>query len=210
MMVFMKGGLFMLWWILLLLMALILLIPVQIRTDGLRAERRVMRVTVSAAGWKRTWQIESHPGPDGRTVEITGEGGTTRRMQPDPRHGQRLMRFAQALRHAPMARRFLTAHVHPLQLDAQWLFHASSAASTALATGGLRMALSLLPRRWLRVARIRILPDFLRDHSTLQWRCIFRLRPGTLLLTAGLLALQCAGRALKMEAERLWNIPSEN
>ena len=197
-------------WVILTALTILMALPLRVQIDLHRGQRRLLRLQAGIGHVTRTWMIESQRTPQGRVISVTGHNGHMRQIRPGSQQRRMASTWLRLLRHCRAARRFLMRHMHPLQLDAQLMLHASSAASTALATGGLRMIIAALPARWVRVARLRILPDFLNDHSTLQTRCIFLTRPGTLILTAGLLLAHVAWQAINREVQSLWNTPSEN
>lgn len=190
----------------------LLLLPLRVQSDIHHGERRLMRLTVTWAGITRTWHFESRQGAQGR--ELLVSGGVFRRsgqrvIHPGKRHRNALKKALYALKENKPARQYLRRHVRTEQLDVQILLHTRAAAGTALATGALRVFYSFLTADALRKIRVRILPDFLRDHSTLQARCIFSLRPGTLLITAALFFFARISQGMKREAQAIWNIPSE-
>ena len=87
-----------------------------------------------------------------------------------------------------------------------------SASGTALLTGAVQNLVPLLPAKWRSRTRLMIRPDFLHDRSTLNARCILHLRPGTILITAGLMLWASAMQQLQNAREALpqWNILSPN
>ena len=189
----------------------VLFLPLRIQTDVHHGERRLMRISVTLAGVTRVWRLESRKGGKGREV-ILGGGLLNRSphvIQTSPKQNEWLKRSLRELRHNKPVRRFLRRHVHTQQLDIQLLLHTSTAAGTALATGMLRFLFSWLTAETLQRSRIRILPDFLRERSTLQARCIFSLRLGTILISAALLLLTRLTQGMKREAQAIWNTPSE-
>lgn len=92
-----------------------------------------------------------------------------------------------ALIRADKARKFLLHHIHLDRLDALILLHTGDAARSSLLSGGLQGALTCIPAAQRKAVRIRVLPEFFRAHSTVQARCIIRIRLGTLILTAMML-----------------------
>lgn len=197
-----------LWWILPPLV--FALLPLQIRLDLLRGRERLLTVALTYCGFTGRWTIRAHATPRGHVFILTGQDGRIRRFTAPQQRRQQARSLARRLWQCRTARRYLLRRLHPRQLDAQLQLHSPSPASTALAACSLQTLLRALPPRWLRIARIRILPDFISGHSTLQARCIFRILPGTLIVTAGLLLAQAAWQAINREAQRIWNTPSEN
>lgn len=187
-----------------------MLIPLYVTADVHHGARRVMRLTVSIAGWRQEWVAEAVRGPDGRKLLIGRKGRQPHTVSPADLTGSPAGSMTTLLRESHSARRFLMRHTHAEQIDAQLLLHTASAASTALLTGTIHTGAQLLPARWRSRLRLRVLPDFLRDHSTLQARCIFRVCVGTIIITAGLLLATLAAQAIDKEAHSIWNTPSEN
>ncbi len=200
----------MFWLMTALLLTAMLMLPLRLQADIHRGQRRLMRLQFTLAGLRRQWLIESQSTPAGRQVTLTGSPGHTRQIRPSGQQRQTLRSLRRTLQSHPALRRFLLDHLHPEQLDAQLLLHTGSAASTALLTGALQTLVRAVPSRWVRMARVRILPDFLREYSTFQARCIFTVRLGILLITAGLLLAIRAAQAMNREGHTLWNTPSEN
>lgn len=145
-----------------LLMLEAMLLPVTFRADVRRHGRTWYCITAQYAFFVRTWQ--------------SGDPAPTQTSR------QRRRRLLSALRQAESARRFLLRHVHLDRLDACLLLRTEDAARTSLLSG-LLTGLAHIPAMQRRQVRIRVWPDFFRPHSTLQARCIIRLRMGTILLT---------------------------
>ncbi len=139
-----------------------LLLPITIHADVRRHGSTWFRVTARYAFFTRTWQ-SGDPAPT-----------RTRRQQ-----GHHLLN---SLRHADTARRCLLRHVQLDKLDACLLLRTADAARTSLLSGVL-MGLARIPTIRQQQVRIRVWPDFFRPHSTLQARCIIRVKMGTILLT---------------------------
>ena len=120
------------------------------------------------------------------------------------RSGQQPRRFSSAkhrqlifsaFRHSDMARRFLRRHLHLKRLDALILLHTGDAALTALLSSSLQ-GLARLPARQRKSVCISVLPDFFQGRTTVQARCIIRVRMGIILLTMlMLLALRLQRKA---------------
>lgn len=198
--------------LLLTVLLTLLLLPLRVQTDIHHGQRRLMRLTVTYAGLTRVWQFESRRTESGSEVTVAGgfiPQREARVIRPGKQHRNAIRKILNELRRCRPARRFLRCHVHTEQLDVQILLHTRAAAATALATGALRVLFSFLTADTLRRTRIRVLPDFLRNHSTWQARCIFSLRPGTLLITAALFFLTKITQGMEREVRSIWNIPSE-
>ena len=151
--------------LLLLPVLILLLLPLRIQLDMCHGQRRVMQLRAGVGKLQQAWLIEVAHTTQGREVSVISQAGRIRQLHPGPQQGQQAIAWLRRFRHCRSARRFLLAHVHPLQLDAQLMLHTASAASTALATGAVRACISSLPPHWLRMARLRVLPDFLNDRS---------------------------------------------
>lgn len=200
----------MIWFLIVLLIFAGMFIPLRVTADIHHGARRLMRLHISTAGFRGEWVAEAVRGQEGHQLLVARRGRKPRTLSPASLHVGAAESLTSMLRESRPARRFLMKHVHAEQLDIQLLLHTASAASTALMTGAVQLAVQLLPAHWRGKLRLRILPDFLRDRSTLQARCIFRLCMGTLLITAGLLLASHVAQAINKEAHLIWNTPSEN
>ena len=127
----------------------------------------------------------------------SGDGRAASRLRPS-----RLRLLASSLRRADRARQFLLRHTRLEALDALILLRTGDAALSALVTGSLQ-SLAALPAVRRRNVRIRVLPEFFRPHSSVQARCIIRLRLGTIILTM-LMLLAAAFRQRQMQKARNW------
>ena len=95
--------------------------------------------------------------------------------------GQEEPSLLRSLLREAKARQFIRRHIQLETLDALILLHTGDAARTSLLAGGLQGLAA--PAAARRNVRIRVLPDFFRGRTTLQARCILRVRMGILLLT---------------------------
>lgn len=200
----------MLWWLALCGFAVLFLLPLRITADVHHGTRRLMRLQVSAAVLTHQWVLEAVRQPGGGTQLVRHKDGSSHPISTDDSRARTAGSLMKTLRHSKAVRRFLRRHIHPERLDAQVLLHTGNAAGTALLTGAVRTAAALLQGRWRQVARMRILPDFLHERTTIQARCIFSLRLGTLIITSVLLLAEHAAQAINREAHSLWNTPSES
>lgn len=187
-----------------------LFVPVYLTADLHHGTRRLLRLRMEILTFRQEWLTEAVCDGGRHGLIIHRKGVAPRSVDAGSLRGKSADRMRRILHGSRRARKFLMAHTHAVQIDAQLLLHTPSAAATALLTGAVHTALRLIPSQWRRVSRIRILPDFLRDRSTLQARCIFRLCMGTLLITAGLLLTDLAAQVINREAHSIWNTPSEN
>ena len=170
----------MLWLLAALMTGYAMLLPVElavyIRHHGQTQTRLILRI----AWLHRTWTFSGFPGTDASARQSSGQ------------------RYLSALRSSDRAKAFLKRHTHIARLDALVLLRTGDAARTALLTGILRSITAAVPRRRVRIC---IQPDFFRDHSTVQIRCIIRWKLGTLLLTAGMLLAETLRRQRLTESE---------
>ena len=148
--------------LILLLMLEFLLLPLTIRLDVHHQKHTRIRIMMNYAFLRRTWPTAKKTPADGK---------------------RRKSLLLAALRESAEARNYLLHHVHLDRLDAFLRLHTQDAAGTALLTGSLKNLLYCIPPLYRPQVHIRVLPDFLHAHSTLQLVCIIRLTTGTLLLT---------------------------
>lgn len=129
-----------------------------------------------------------------------------------PQRRQRAFSLLRLLRQSRGTRRFLRRCLHLDMLYMRLLLHTEDAARSALLTGALRSIPLCIPALHQRHIRIEVLPDFFQGRSSLQTRCIFHLRLGTIILTAILLMTAYLRRRQLTESEEatLWNILSAN
>ena len=200
----------MLWLLLFWMATAALLVPVRLTADVHHGARKLLRLTVAVAGLRRQWLLEVSEPLQGRQLTVCGREGPARTMDMSQMGSGPWQQAMQLLRRNKPARRFLMRHIHLHRLDAQLLLHTASAASTALLTGAVQTLAACMQPGWRSVTRLRVLPDFLRERSTLQAKCIFSLRPGTLLITACLLLADAAAQAINRRERAIWNTPSEN
>ena len=142
-------------------------LPLTLRAEVYRHASTRWTLRADCAGLHRTWRFGAV------------SGGT--QLQPS-----RVKLLLDSLRRADRARRFLLRHTRLSALDALLLLRTGDAAHSALLAGTLS-GVARLPTAWRRSVRIRVLPEFFRAHSTIQARCIIRLRLGTIILTAMML-----------------------
>ncbi|MDD6050248.1 MAG: hypothetical protein PUC00_03095 [Clostridiales bacterium] len=176
----------MLWLWLLLMMGYTLLLDIRIQADLRHGDGTHARLRLYLGAIHRTWHL-TRPARSAQILLAREDGAQV--LSPGGIPVQRGWMVLKALHRADRARRFLLHHIHLERLDAQLTIHTSDADRTALVTGALRGVVAQLPSRWHKRVRIRVLPEFLQTFSTVQARCIIRLRLGTILLTAMLLLL---------------------
>ena len=172
------------WLLLVLMMAYCLLLEVRIQADIHQGNGTQMRLILRVAAFQHTWHLLRAAGS--KQVFAAGKHGM-RALSHSGLSADRGRMLLALFRRADRARRFLLHHTHLDHLDAQLSLRTADAARTALITGALRGIAAQLPMRWHGKVRIRVLPEFLRTYTTMQLRCIIRLRLGTILLTAMML-----------------------
>lgn len=188
---------------------IVLLLPAELRADLHYGERKLLRLQAEAAGIRRQWLLEAASDSGGLRIMMLNTQGKPRILAPKASSAHLAGRMLRLLNQTPRVRRLLLHQMKPAQLDVQLLLHVGDAAATALAAGLARSFATLLPVSWRAILRLRIQPDFLSPRSALQARCIFRVRLGTIAMTALLLLATFAAQAIKKEA-KTWNTPSEN
>jgi len=159
------------WQIAVLALAGMMMLPMTIRADLHRCGVTHLHIRMEIAGIHKSWTRTGLPGP-----------GTLRESKVSG-----ILTF---ILRADKARGFLLRRLHLKRLDSLILFRTEDAARSALLCGTLQGVLSCIPAIRRQPARIQVLPEFFRAHSTVDVRCIIRLRLGTIILTAGLLALE--------------------
>ncbi len=99
--------------------------------------------------------------------------------------------------------RYLLGHSRLVRLDVQAWLHTGDAARSALLSGAFHGILACIPPLHRKEVRLQILPEFFREHSTVNLRCIIRLKLGTLLLTAVMLGLMMLQARQLKESEAM-------
>ena len=157
--------------VLLMLLAAFLLFcsDLTLQADLHRFGSTRLLMIAQAAGIHKFWQISSLPGAASRLRRSRGS-----------------LLLGTLLR-ADHTRRFLLRHMRLEMLDVLLLLRTEDAARTALLSGAAQGLLQCIPAAHQKNVCIRVLPDFFRAHTTVQARCIIRIRLGILLLTAGML-----------------------
>ncbi len=157
-------------WVIAALLLALTLLKVTVQADVHRYGVTHLHIRVEITGMHKSWTRTGLPEP-----------GTLRESR-----GSRVISL---LRRSVIARRFLLRHIRLERLDTLILLRTEDAARSALLCGTLQGVLGCIPAIRRRNARIRVLPEFFRSKSTIDVRCIIRLRLGTIILTAGLLLL---------------------
>lgn len=151
-----------------------------------------MQVVLGLGGIHRTWRFSLLNTAEGHRLVLQDSHGQHPVHPARIRESRGSILFG-ALQRADRARRYLLRRIRLDSLDALLLLRTGDAARSALLSGAVQSVLSCIPAARRRQVRIRVLPEFFREHATLQARCIIRLRLGTLLLT-GLMLLAAAFR----------------
>lgn len=169
------------------LLTALMLLPIRLTVDIYHAERTFSRIGLQAARLGRAWLFEAVRTAQGHQLIVAGQDGVSHGVEPGQLRGSPADHMLSALRRADKARHFLIRHIHPERLDASLLLHTENAAATALLTGAMRTLTGCLPLHWREKMHVRIQPDFFREHTTIQARCILRFRLGTIIITACML-----------------------
>lgn len=184
----------------LLITLIVFMLPLKIHADIHHGQRRVIQLSITVCGLCRRWLLEIVRTADGSRIRIARPGSAPKILRTAPVHANAARKALRIFRFSSHARQFLLHHLQPQQLDALIRVHTGSAAATALLTGSLHPLPILLPQSWRDVLRLKIVPEFVQEHSSLQARCIFSLRLGIIAITAGLLLAEYAVQAIKREA----------
>ena len=176
------------WWLAGLLAAYALLAEVVLRAELHHFDETVAKATLTVAGFRKTWRVRLVKTAQGRRLFLSDKQGT-RPLQTGALRQSRGGMLLDAFLRADKARAFLLRFTHLERLDGQVLLRTEDAARCAMLTGGVQAVLNCIPALRRGPVRIRILPDFFRAHTTVDARCIIRLRVGTIILTAGMLLL---------------------
>lgn len=183
-----KAGDFMLWLFMTLLAGYALFLEMNLQADLHHFDRTQGRFILRIAGIRKIWQVMLVRTAQGHRLVLADED-STRPLDAGQLRRSRGSMLLDALRRADKARKFLLKHTHLDRLDALLLLHAEDAARSALLSGTVRSVLYCIPAVRRKAVRIRVLPEFFRAHSTVNARCIIRIRLGTIILTAMMLLI---------------------
>ena len=156
-------------WLAAAVLAAVCMIPFSIQIDVAHSGDTKGRVILRCWKLHKTWQWERKKGES--------QPGSRQKMLRVLLHGDH------------RAWRYLLGHSRLLRMDVQAFLHTGDAARSALLSGALRSLLTCIPPLHRKEVRLQILPEFFREHSAVNLRCIIRLKLGTLLVTAGMLGL---------------------
>lgn len=184
--------------LILLLMLMLLAAPVRLQADVYHADQTLGRIRLTVAGLPHTWRLKLVRTPTGHQIIAAGKDGSEHALAPEALQGSPAERLISQLLASDGPRRYLLRHIRLERLDAALRLHSEDAARTALLTGFIRSLTAFIPPAWRERARLRVTPEFVRDRSILQARCILHFRLGTIIITAGMLLASIASqRALK-------------
>lgn len=176
----------MFWLLLALLMVYTFFLEVTLQADLRHFDATQARVQLRIGGMHKTWLLHLVRTEQGHRLILSGDQGVHPLDAGQIRQSRGSL-LLDALRRADKARRFLLNHTHLDKLDGFVLLRTEDAARSALLAGTLQNLLTCIPAVRRNGVRIRVLPEFFRAHSTVNARCIIRLRLGTIILTAGML-----------------------
>ena len=176
----------------LLVMYLVLITPLRLAVCLSHAGETRLLVRMQVWGIPLTWRIRSRRLRSGRVTTLLRKNRPPREAPPDT--GRRIQVVAGAYLRSNRARAFLREHVRLLSLETLVCIALSDAAQTALTAGLLGALGRLISLRTQGRARVKVVPAFFHQQTTVQARCILFLRLGTILLTAAL-----AGTAYLLE-----------
>ena len=157
--------------LLVLLLTYICFLPVTLQADVHHHAATQAQIKARLMGIEKTWLIRGL------------SGAATQLRQ------RRSRMLLELLLRTDKARGFLLQHIRLDRLDALVLLRTEDAARSALLTGALRSVLICIPAVRRGRVRIQVLPEFFRAHSTVNARCIIRIRLGTIILTAMMLLI---------------------
>lgn len=167
-------------------------LQIDLRHDAQTRGRILLRVWK----WRHVWHLALVRTAQGHQLVLADQPGEgAKPLSPAAMQGTLADHLLHTLNRAAKVRRYLFHHLLLERLDGMLCLRLEDAARCALISGTLQSATAWLPPAWRNQVRIRVLPDFFREHSTLQLRCILHLRLGTLLITGCMLLT-----ALKREA----------
>lgn len=192
----------MFWWLIVLLAVYAVLAEITLRAEVYHFGDTQARITLTLAGVHKTWLLQLVKTPQGRRLLASGKEGI-KPLQTGGLRQSRARLILGTLRRADKARAFLLRRVHLDALDGLVLLRTEDAAKSAVITGGIQAVLNCIPALGRRHVRIRVLPDFFRAHTTVNARCIIRIRVGTIILTAGMLLLAALREQRMTESEAM-------
>lgn len=176
----------MIWLLTLLLIMNAAFIELRIAGEFHHAETTEGQLCVSLGRLRRVWRFRLVRTAQGHRLVIAHEHGA-RSVAPGDMHAPKHGGMTQLLRRAAGARRFLLRHIHWDTVQGLLLLRMDNAAHSALVCGAAAGILRCIPA--LHRAKLCVLPEFFRPHSTVHLKCIIRVKVGTIILTAGMLLL---------------------
>lgn len=181
-----------------LLIALMLLTllsaPIRVQADLYHADETLGRIRVTIACLAHTWRLKLVRTPGGHQLIAADDAGSEHALTPESMQGSPAERMLRSLWGSGNPRRYLLRHIHLERLDAALRLHSSDAALSALLTGFIRSLTAFIPHEWRKRTRLRVTPEFVRERSLLQARCILHFKLGTIIITAGMLLASIASQ----------------
>lgn len=171
-----------------LLIAFVMLLTITIQADLHHFGTTQARICIRIAGIHKTWRLMLLRTEQGHRL-VLADKDSARPLDAGQLRKSRGSMLLGALRRADKARKFLLRHTHLDRLDALLLLRTEDASRSALLAGTIRSTLACIPAVRRKGVHIRVLPEFFRAHSTVNARCIIRLRLGTIILTAMMLLI---------------------
>ncbi len=172
--------------LLVLLTGYALMTELQLQFDLQHFDRTRAKAALQAAGLHREWRFELVRTPRGHHLLRQDKKGVQQvgLAQFEQSRGPAVL---DVIARADKARRFLLRHLHLIRLDALVLLRTDNAGGSAILSGVAQGVLACLPAAQRDNVRIQVWPEFFRPHTTVQGRCILRIRLGILLLTGMML-----------------------
>lgn len=188
----------MIWLLMALLMMYAAFLEITVKGELQHAEETQARLCVKLGGVRRLWNFRLVRTAEGHRLVVADAYGA-RAISADAMQGKGSSGWTEAIRQARGARRFLLRHLHWETVEGLVLLRMDNAAHAALLCGAAAGTLACFP--WAKRLHVRILPEFFRPHSTVQLKCIVRVKVGILILTAGMLLLTWLGMHHPKESE---------
>ena len=176
----------MFWLLTALLTLLAAMLEVRVQADLQHSDATRARVRLNIAHLHKTWRLMLVRTERGHRVILADEY-SARPLDTGELRQSRGSHLLDALIRADKARHFLLRHTCLERLDALALLRTQDAARSALLCGMAQGALACIPAARRKGVHVRVLPEFFRTHSTVNARCIIRVRLGTIVLTATML-----------------------
>lgn len=183
-----KAGVDMFWLLMALMTVYAVFLEVTILADLRHFESTRARVILRIAGVHKTWRLMLLQTEQGHRLVLADNYGA-HPLDANQLRQSRSSKLLDALRRADKARGFLLHHIRLDRLNTLVLLRTEDAARSAVLSGTVQGALACIPALHRKAIRIQVLPEFFRAHSTVNARCIIRIRLGTIILTAMMLLM---------------------